>query len=65
MDASLPPDLCEYVQAKRSLNDRQRQALLELAEDCQGNDSAKPDELARRYVRRCLKSGWFAPNATE
>jgi len=59
MESPLPHDLREYVRARPSLTDEQRQALLELAQDSQGNDSAKPGELAERYVRRCLKSGWY------
>ncbi|MDO8587494.1 MAG: hypothetical protein Q7T82_10695 [Armatimonadota bacterium] len=62
MDESFPKDLRDYLRARPSLSKRQKAALSELVRDCQEQVGLRPDELAARYVRRCLKSGWRSVN---
>ena len=58
MDESLPEDLRDHLRARPRLSKHQRTALSELMRDCRDDNPVRPEELAARYVRRCLKSGW-------
>lgn len=58
MTESLPDDLREYLRAKKSISGEQRVVMTDLAMDYEER-RFDPEELAARYVRRRLKSGWF------
>ena len=58
MSECLPDDLREYLRGKKCISGEQRVVITDLAMDSQDRRLA-PAELAARYVRRRLKSGWF------
>lgn len=57
MESSLPEDLRDHLLAKPTLTKKQRAMIRELASEC-ADGRQEPGEMAARYVRRSVRSGW-------
>ena len=57
MKTCLPEDLRDYLLTRPRLSRRQKATMVELAAQYR-ETPGKPHELAARYVKRSLKSGW-------